>query len=237
MRSYIARRLLLAVFVLVGVSLITFIVARVVPSDPAALYVGGKPNAELIAQARATLHLDRPLYRQYVDYVAEAVRGNLGESLRTKRSVTADIMYFLPSSLQLIVLALLLATLTGIALGAFSARNKGGLLDHSGRVAAIAGVSLPPFFLGLLLQLLFFGWLGWLPVAGASSPDVAELYPHHPRHRGLACRHTGHGQPRRLLGRALAHRAAGRSPLPRSRSASSRACRARPCWRTWGSTT
>lgn len=176
-RSYIARRLLLAVFVLVGVSLITFVVARVVPSDPAVLYVGGKPNAELIAQARAKLHLDRPLYRQYYDYVSEAVRGDLGESLRTKRSVTNDIWYFLPSSLQLIILSLLLATTAGITLGAFSAKKNGGLLDHSGRVAAIAGVSLPPFFLGLVLQLIFFGWLGWLPVAGATSPEIGEVYP------------------------------------------------------------
>jgi peptide/nickel transport system permease protein len=177
MRSYVARRLALALFVLAGVSFVTFVVARVVPSDPAALYVGGKPNAELIARARETLRLDRPLYEQYFSYVADAVQGDFGESLRTRRSVTGDILYFLPSSLQLIVLALVLATVSGIALGAFSAQKRGGLLDHSGRLISIAGVSLPPFFLGLVLQLAFFGWLGWLPVAGATSPDVGQIYP------------------------------------------------------------
>jgi peptide/nickel transport system permease protein len=175
--AFIARRLALALLVLVGVSIITFVISRVIPADPLAMYVGGHPNKAQIERARDELGLGDPLYYQYMKYVASAAQGDFGTSLRTHRSVMSDILYFLPSSLQMIVLALILATLFGVFLGAFSAHHQRGLLDHSSRLFAIGGVSLPPFWLALLLQLLFFGLLGILPVGGATGPIVAYTHP------------------------------------------------------------
>ena len=124
-RTYLVRRLGLLVLVLVGISLVTFVLVRVVPSDPAATFAGPRARAEQIAQARHTLGLDRPLYVQYGVYVRDLVRGDWGTSIRTRRPVLSDILHFLPYSLELILFSLLISVTLGISLGALTAYRRG----------------------------------------------------------------------------------------------------------------
>lgn len=176
-RAYVLRRLLLLVFVLVGVSVVTFLLVRVVPSDPAATFVGPHARPEAIAHARRELGLDKPLYQQYGIYVSKLVRGDWGISLQTHRPVLGDILHFLPPTLELIFASLALSVLVGVSLGALSAHMKGRLVDHVTRIGAIAGVSVPSFWLALVLQIVFFRVLHLLPVAGQMDITVAQLHP------------------------------------------------------------
>lgn len=178
-RAYLVRRLGLLLVVLVGISMVTFALVRIVPSNPAALYLGlgSHAQAAALAQARRVLGLDKPLYVQYVTYVSGLVRGNWGASLRTHRPVLGDILQFLPYSLELILTALLLSIVLGIALGALTAHLKGRWIDHLMRIFAIGGVSWPTFFLAIVLQILFFRILHLLPVSGQMDIVVASLHP------------------------------------------------------------
>jgi len=176
-RTYLVRRLALLVLVLVGISLITFLLVRVVPSDPAAIYAGPRARAEQIANARHILGLDRPLYMQYGIYVRDLTQGDWGTSLRTRRPVLGDILHFLPYSLQLVLFSLLISVTVGISLGALTAHMKGRWIDHVTRVFAIGGVSLPTFFLAIVLQIIFFRILGLLPVSGELDIAVAQAHP------------------------------------------------------------
>jgi len=175
--KYAARRLVLALFVLLAVVTFTFIVARVVPSDPAELYVGPKATAAQRERAQLELGLNRPLYVQYFDYLRGLLTGNWGISLKGHTSVLRDILTYLPATLEIIILANVIAVLVGIPLGVYSAVKKGSLLDQGGRLTAIAGVSIPSFWFALLLQLLFFGTLHILPLEGRLSVIVAIYYP------------------------------------------------------------
>jgi peptide/nickel transport system permease protein len=175
--AYLVRRLALAVLVLIGVATITFLIVRIVPSDPAAVYVGAQARPEQIAEARQILGLDRPLYVQYAYYMRDLVSGDWGESLRTKRPVLGDLLHFLPASLELILAALVLATIAGIVLGVTTAHLKGGWIDNVMRLFSVGGVSVPAFWLALMLQILFFRVLHLLPVAGQSDIAVAQTYP------------------------------------------------------------
>lgn len=166
MRRFILRRLILALLVLFGVSLFTFLAARVVPADPAAKWVGPKATAEQIARAREYLGLNDPLPVQYGRYLLGLLRGDWGESVVTHQPVLADIRAYLPPSLELVFLSTLLAVAVGIPLGILSARFQNRIPDQLSRLFAITGVSVPSFWLALLLQLLFFQKLQWLPVGG-----------------------------------------------------------------------
>jgi peptide/nickel transport system permease protein len=180
LRAYIVRRLALLVFVILGIMAITFSISRLVPSDPAALYLGGgRHTLEQKAIVRHHLGLDKPVIVQFGIYVKDFVTGDWGESLRTRRPVLGDILHFLPASLELIICAMLLAAVVGVSTGALTAYKKGLLIDHAGRVMAIAGVSLPSFFLALLLQIIFFRVLHLLPVSGQLSITVSVEHPVH----------------------------------------------------------
>jgi len=175
--EYILRRLAMAALVLVSVSVITFFIARVVPSDPAAAWVGPHPTQEQIAQARQRLGLDRPLYEQYLGYMRDLLRGDLGTSVRSHQPIVADIKAYLPATMELVAVGMVMAVALGIPLGVLSGAHKGSLLDHFTRLFSIAGVSMPTFWLGLLLQLLFFGRLGILPLGSRVSTEVALYHP------------------------------------------------------------
>jgi peptide/nickel transport system permease protein len=176
--AYIVRRLALLVFVILGIMAITFFISRVIPSDPTALYLGGgRHTPEQKAEAREKLGLDDPLIVQFGVYIKDFASGDWGQSLRTRRPVLNDIMGFLPASLELILASMLLAVVSGVTIGAFAAYRKGRFADHTGRVAAIAGVSLPSFFLALVLQIIFFRALDLLPVSGQLSITVGLEYP------------------------------------------------------------
>jgi peptide/nickel transport system permease protein len=174
---YLLRRAALLVVVLFGITLITFLLVRVVPSDPAAIYAGPRARAPQIAEARHILGLDRPLYVQYGIYLRDLVQGDWGTSLRTRRPVLGDILNFLPYSLQLIGFSLLISVTLGISLGALTAHMKGKWIDHVMRVFAIGGVSLPAFFLAIVLQIIFFRILGLLPVSGELDIAVSQAHP------------------------------------------------------------
>jgi ABC-type dipeptide/oligopeptide/nickel transport system permease component len=163
--------------VLVGITLITFLLVRVVPADPAATYAGAHARPDQIAAARHTLGLDRPLYVQYGIYVRDLLRGDWGTSLRTRRPVLGDIVGFLPYSIELILFSLVISVTLGVSLGALTAHMKGRWIDHVTRIFAIGGVSLPAFFLAVVMQIVFFRILGLLPVSGDMDIAVAQTYP------------------------------------------------------------
>jgi len=166
MLSYIIRRLVLLIWVLVGLSIITFALARVVPSDPAASYIGPHARPEQVAKVRAKLGLNKPLYMQYAYYMRDLLHGDLGISIRTHRPVLRGIIDHLPASLELMFTAVFIALIIGIPLGVISAQKENTLIDHMSRLYAVADVSLPAFWLGMIFQLLFFRWLGILPLGG-----------------------------------------------------------------------
>jgi peptide/nickel transport system permease protein len=178
LRTYILRRVTLMFFVVLSIMTITFFLIRIIPSDPVSMYLGGgRVPAEQAEQVRHTLGLDRPMIVQYGMYLKDFATGDWGVSIRTHRPVLADIIQYLPASLELIFAGMILATLVGVLLGAAAANKKGSSLDHGGRVFSIAGVSLPAFFLAILLQLVFFRALGWLPVSGQADLGLAQQHP------------------------------------------------------------
>jgi peptide/nickel transport system permease protein len=175
--AYLTRRLLLAVGVLFGLTLVTFVVARVVPSDPAAQWVGARATLAEIARARVLLGLNQPLPVQYWRYMSDLLHGNLGISIDTHQPVLQNIGQYLPNSLLLVVSGMLLAVVFGLPLGVWAALRPHGVLAGVARVAAVAAVSIPTFWLALLLQLLFFGRLGWLPLSGDVNQITLALSP------------------------------------------------------------
>lgn len=177
MARVLVRRLGSALLVLLGASVITFVLARVVPSDPSLAYMGPKATAADAAKLRSTLGLDQPLPVQYLKYLRDMAQGNWGYSLSTKQPVLQEILSRLPPTLELIAVAISFASIVGILLGIVAARHKGSARDGFIRLASIAGVSMPAFWLGLLLQLLFVGRLHWLPATGEFDPDIKFLHP------------------------------------------------------------
>lgn len=175
--EYIIRRLLLAVLVLVGVSIITFVIARMIPSDPAALYVGPRAKPETREAARVKLGLDRPLYEQYLRYMGEVFRGDFGISVRSHRPIIDDLKVFLPATLELVFVSMIITVLIGIPLGVVSAAWKDSWVDQLSRIYAVINVSMPVFWLALLLQLLFVRQLGLLPIGSRVSREIAILAP------------------------------------------------------------
>ena len=166
MSAFILRRLLLAIPTLFGVLVVAFLLLYVAPGDPVQMMVGERADEATIARLRAELRLDDPLPMQFGHYVAGIVRGDLGKSYITNRPIRRDIMERFPKTLQLAGAAMLLATILGVALGVFSARNPGGFFDRTGLAVAYLGISFPVYWVGLLLILLFAVTLHWLPPSG-----------------------------------------------------------------------
>jgi peptide/nickel transport system permease protein len=170
------NRLSSAFLVLLGTSFITFTLARVIPNDPALAYIGPKATAAEAAKLRITLGLDQPIPVQYVKYLFQTLQGNWGYSLSTKQSVLQEITSRLPATLELITFAMGFALLLGVTLGVYAAKYRGRFQDSVIRILAIAGVSMPAFWLGLLLQMLFAGRLTWFPATGEF--DIELKYDH-----------------------------------------------------------
>jgi ABC-type dipeptide/oligopeptide/nickel transport system permease component len=157
------QRLLAALPNLVGVVVITFILTRAIPGDPAAYFAGASASQEAVEQVRKQLGLDKPLVEQFFRYVADLARGDLGLSLTTGQPVLEELLRRLPASLELVLLALLLACAIAIPLGVAAATRPGSWIDQLARLITTAGVSLPTFFTGLLLAYVFYFLLGWAP--------------------------------------------------------------------------
>jgi peptide/nickel transport system permease protein len=175
--KYVLRRLMLSVLVILGVLLVTFMVSRVIPGDPARLYVGTRASEEALTDVREQLGLNDPLPLQFLRYVWSSARGDFGYSYRTKRPILEDLKVRLPATMELVIVAMILAIAIGIPTGVLAAADYGGRFDRVIRVLSIAGVSMPAFWLALLLQLVFFLWLGWLPLGGRLSQTIIFTAP------------------------------------------------------------
>ena len=151
MLRMVLKRMLIAVPSLIGVVIVTFLLTRALPGDPAAYFAGPAATREAIEQIRTQLGLDQPLVVQFGRYVQDLARGNLGQSLTTGQPVAAELRSRLPASAELTLLGLLLSMSIAVPLGILAATRPGSLIDHACRVVATAGVSLPVFFLGLIL--------------------------------------------------------------------------------------
>ena len=163
MLSMVLKRLLLAVPSLVGVVIVTFLLTRALPGDPAAYFAGPAATKEAIQEIRVKLGLDKSLPQQFLGYVSDLARGDMGSALTTGQPVAAEIRARLPASAELTLLGLILAMSIAVPLGIFAATNPNSLIDHACRVVATAGVSLPVFFTGLILVYVFYYLLGWSP--------------------------------------------------------------------------
>jgi ABC-type dipeptide/oligopeptide/nickel transport system permease component len=175
--EFFLRRITTSLFVLIGVSIITFFLARVVPSNAAELYIGPKARTEDIDRVTKQLGLDKPLPAQYVIYITELLHGDLGNSISTKRPITQELADRIPATLELLFSGMFIAILFGVPLGVLSARSQGKFLDVAVRTLSIVGVSMPAFFLGLILQIIFFRNLHILPLAGQTSGDLRFTNP------------------------------------------------------------
>jgi peptide/nickel transport system permease protein len=180
-KRFLLKRILMGLLILLGVVTITFFVSRVLPSDPARQWVGIRATQEQLEKARGELGLDRPLTEQYCNYISDLLQGNLGTSLRTKRSVLSDLKTYIPPTIELVLVATVAAFIIGIPLGVYSASHKDRTLDHFCRVMSVASVSIPTFTVALLLQLIFYQNLGWLPLGGQMDIKISMLHnvPHY----------------------------------------------------------
>lgn len=176
MGKYVIRRILLGLIVLLGVVTITFVIARMIPSDPAAKWVGPRATPQQIEEAKIELGLNDPLPVQFANYVIDLTQGNLGRSLRTHQPVVEDLKAYIPPTLELVLLAFLMAIILGIPLGIYSAKMKDKFLDHASRLFSIGAVSLPTFWVALFFQLIFYRMLGMFPLGGRISAETTILY-------------------------------------------------------------
>lgn len=159
-----------------GVVLITFVITRIIPSDPAAQWVGQRATAEQIKAARAELGLDKPLYVQFGRYLQNLIKGNLGYSLKTHQPVLNELKTYIPATLELVLISTIAAVFIGLPLGVISAKRKDQLIDHICRFFSVGAVSLPTFWVGIFLQLVFYRWLGILPMGDQLSMNVRLMY-------------------------------------------------------------
>jgi ABC-type dipeptide/oligopeptide/nickel transport system permease component len=179
----ILKRLATVIPTLIGVIVVTFLLTRVLPGDPAVYFAGPAATPQSIAEIRKSLGLDRPLPDQFLRYVNDLAHGNFGNSLSTGQPVATEIASRLPASAELTLFGLLLAIAIAVPLGIFAAVRQGSWIDHLCRVVATAGVSLPVFFTGLLLVYVFYFRLGWSPAPlgrldafATAPPDITGFF-------------------------------------------------------------
>ena len=168
------RRLAISVVVLIGVSMLIFAIARIIPGDPARIALGPNAKTEQIEKLRSEMHLDESLPVQYGYFIRDVMRGDLGTSLYTNRPVTTDIKQFLPATLELVFLAGIIMVCVGLPLGILAARYRGRWPDHLARVIALLTVSAPGFVWAVILMLLFAFYLPLFPIAGRIE-DIYEI--------------------------------------------------------------
>jgi peptide/nickel transport system permease protein len=170
--KFIIRRLLLLIPILLGLTLLVFLFIRALPGDPAGAILGERATPESLERVRAALGLDRPLYEQYLDYLSGIIRLDLGSSFITNRDVTDDFLQRFPATIELTVAALAFAIGIGIPLGMYTAKRRGTWVDSAGSVVSLIGISIPIFFLGLLLKFLFA--IQWPILPDSGRIDLIE---------------------------------------------------------------
>lgn len=179
MLKFIAQRLAFSIPVFLGVVTIVFLVVRVIPGDPAVAALGDYASKEAVEALRQQMGLNEPLPLQYVHFLGNLVRGDLGKSMITASPIRHEIGHALPYTLELTVLAIIIGTILGIPIGVYTAIRRNQLADYIGRVLSLTGLSVPAFYLGILLILLLAIYLRWLPaVGGGGMDDLRENLSH-----------------------------------------------------------
>ncbi len=169
MYGYIVRRLLLAIPVLIGVSILVFSIVRFIPGDPARIVAGVHASQEYVERVRAEMLLDEPLHLQYFVYMGNLLQGDMGRSAFTRRPVTVELFERFPNTLLLTIAAMGIATVFGLGAGIISATRRYSIFDNFTMLLALVGIAIPVFWFGLMMQLLFSVYLGWLPSSGMET--------------------------------------------------------------------
>ncbi|HEY8446723.1 MAG TPA: ABC transporter permease [Thermomicrobiales bacterium] len=172
MAAYLIRRLLLTIPILLGISLIVFLMLHTAGGDPAVLKLGQNATPENVARLRHEMGLDRPLAVQYLDFLWHAIQGDLGRSYRSNAPVLDDIVTRFPATVELAVAAMLIALVIGFTAGTIAGTRKHSFFDYSSTFVALLGVSIPTFWLGLIFIIVFGVWLRWLPLSGRVDPRL-----------------------------------------------------------------
>ncbi len=175
MTLYILKRILLFIPTLLGITLITFILMQTMPGDPVENMVGERATPETIARIRTELGVDRSLTIQYVLYLNRLAHGELGRSIFTNRRISDDLVQKFPNTVKLAFAAMLFASILGIGMGVLSAAKRGTVWDRLVTLATIGGISIPVFWLGLALMLVFAFYLRWLPPSGMGAGSLAYI--------------------------------------------------------------
>lgn len=177
MLRFVVRRLLLLVPILLGLSILLFLWIRALPGGPAESLLGERATPEAVEQIERVYGLDRPIHEQYLKYLENLVRGELGTSIASRRPVTEEIGRRFPATIELALAAMVFAIALGVPLGFFAAKRYGSIFDHGSLVASLIGISIPVFFLAILLKYLFAVKLGWLPTIGRQDVLISADHP------------------------------------------------------------
>src|SRR5438309_4266953 len=177
MLRYVVRRLLLLIPILRGVSILIFFWIRALPGNPATALLGERSTPELVKQYKQRYGLDRPIPVQYWDYVKNTLKGDLGTSISTRRTVVYEIKQRFPATIELAVAAMFFAVGIGLPLGFFAAKRHGGVFDHLTLIGSLLGISVPIFFLAIILKYIFAVRLAWLPSVGRISVLIDMRHP------------------------------------------------------------
>ncbi|MDW8072896.1 MAG: ABC transporter permease [Nitrososphaerota archaeon] len=167
--NYYIRKLAHSIVTLLGISILIFMIARVLPGDPARLALGPRAPEDVVEQYRRALHLHEPLYVQYFMWLSDLFHGRLGISLVTFRDVATDIAEFLPATIELLLFSLIINVIGAFGLGVLSGRRPNSMIDNFVRIFAYAGIAIPAFVWAIILQLVLAGWLNLLPAYGRIS--------------------------------------------------------------------
>lgn len=182
--QYILRRLILTIPLMFGVTLIAFIISQAVPADPVTANLGQKAMSDpkIVAAFRAEWGLDKPVYEQYLVYMGNLLRGNLGKSIKSRRPVSEDLKAFLPATIELATASIVFGVVVGLSFGLLSAMWRNSWLDHIVRIISLLGVSVPVFWLALLALFVLYSRWGWFPGPGrvdiglAAPTQITGLY-------------------------------------------------------------
>lgn len=173
MKKIIIKRLLMMILVLFGVTIIVFFLSHVIPGDPARMMAGQRASQDTLISIRKQLGLDKPLIVQYFIYMKGLLSGDLGMSIRTQQPVISDLATYFPATLELVLYAFLIALVVGIPLGVLTSLKQNTITDYLGRIFCIGGVSIPAFWGGIILILIFYSKLNLLPSSGRLSLGLA----------------------------------------------------------------
>jgi len=176
MISYIIKRLLALIPVIIGVALVVFLIIHLIPGDPAQTMLGERATVESIERLRESMGLNQPLYVQFINFFRDLLRGDLGRSVMSNNPVIAEISVRFPATLELSFFAMIFAVVVGIPAGIFAATHQNSLFDNFSMLVALIGVSMPIFWLGLMLIWLFAVILGWLPPSSRLSVGIEMEY-------------------------------------------------------------